>query len=516
MSQLPEPSAHDDLQNEFSAILEHAARLANGETAIADILQEDAAPRDSVSSGKPSRTRKKKATAGDAEAPTSKRVRRKRANDANGEQEDPDGEDAPKAKRKRRARRAPRDSEGEDEESPASTKRKRTSSRKSRSSSAAPVFDPNADPGEELDPTVVTMATLCEDTGQGRISSKAAQILDNHAAWKHSNRERRLRMKVLMEAKKYGRNDDDANNQSAISGPSENPDAAAGPSTSSSSAPLSSASTPAPPEVQSTSSEPAVDGSGSGFDYTQSMATSRFNVQIRIGPNGETIVDEESLYVDRAQDNDTENYTHVEESDATKFINSASYGKKYRGTRWSAEETELFYEAVSQFGENYELISYILPGRDRKACKAKFKNEDRKNPARITYCLDNRVPYDMKTLSRMTGKDFSGPTPVIRARTPLNLSEVTAEAEQSSPSAPRKQSRTPGLSEGDGADGAHDDMDTDLSSTHAAHDSGARATSVGSNKPPAKASGNSRKKGKNKKDDGVEVLGTIDDNQWDD
>ena len=50
-------------------------------------------------------------------------------------------------------------------------------------------------------------------------------------------------------------------------------------------------------------------------------------------------------------------------------------------------------QALSQFGENYELISYILPGRDRKACKNKFKTEDRKNPARITYCLTNRRPY---------------------------------------------------------------------------------------------------------------------------
>lgn len=49
-------------------------------------------------------------------------------------------------------------------------------------------------------------------------------------------------------------------------------------------------------------------------------------------------------------------------------------------------------QALSQFGENYELISYVLPGRDRKACKNKFKAEDRRNPSRITYCLKNRRP----------------------------------------------------------------------------------------------------------------------------
>jgi transcription factor TFIIIB component B'' len=88
---------------------------------------------------------------------------------------------------------------------------------------------------------------------------------------------------------------------------------------------------------------------------------------------------------------------------------------------------------LSQYGENYELIAYVLPGRDRKACKNKFKAEDKKNPARISFCLDNRIPVgkgnclsfieflhdisfsDISTLSRMTGKDFSGPVPEIRA-----------------------------------------------------------------------------------------------------
>jgi transcription factor TFIIIB component B'' len=33
------------------------------------------------------------------------------------------------------------------------------------------------------------------------------------------------------------------------------------------------------------------------------------------------------------------------------------------------------------------------------------------------------VISDVQTLSRMTGKDFSGPTPVIRAVAPLTLAE---------------------------------------------------------------------------------------------
>lgn len=53
------------------------------------------------------------------------------------------------------------------------------------------------------------------------------------------------------------------------------------------------------------------------------------------------------------------------------------------------------FKALSQYGENYELIAYVLPGRDRKSCKNKFKAEDKKNPARINYCLRNSIPVGM-------------------------------------------------------------------------------------------------------------------------
>ncbi|KAG1783492.1 hypothetical protein EV702DRAFT_1264299 [Suillus placidus] len=302
-------------------------------------------------------------------------------------------------------------------------------SRKTRAPSLP--YDASVDPGEGLDPTAVTMATLCEDTGWGRVSSKAAQIVDNHLVWKKTNREMRARMRVSMEARKYGRNEDDT----AQTGQS-------------SSAPAAISAGPSP--VPTNDGHPTVgDTSGSGFDYSQDVATSRYNVQIRIGPNGETIIDEESLFVDRNVGDETADYTHVEESDVSKFVNSGTYGRRFRGSRWSAEETELFYDALSQFGENYELISYVLPGRDRKSCKNKFKAEDKKNSARINYCLNNRQPYansftlwpDMQTLSRMTGKDFSGPTPEIRPPPVLTL----AEPEGDEGAISKKPDQTPAL-----------------------------------------------------------------------
>jgi len=105
---------------------------------------------------------------------------------------------------------------------------------------------------------------------------------------------------------------------------------------------------PPPLPTANESTPPTEPTSGANeFDYSQTMSASKFNVQVRIGPNGETVVDEESLYVDNSAEQDTHDYTHVEESDTTKFVNSATHSKKLRGSRWSAMETELFYDVRS-------------------------------------------------------------------------------------------------------------------------------------------------------------------------
>ncbi|CCM04453.1 uncharacterized protein FIBRA_06633 [Fibroporia radiculosa] len=322
-------------------------------------------------------------------------------------------------------RRRKKSSSQREEMSEAAPKRRKnkdsTTPRRSRTRTpSTPPFDSNADPGEELDPTVTTMSALCDDTGQGRISSKAAQIMTNHAAWQVANKEKRARLRAIMEAKKYGR---DAENENQP--PDRSSQAAAEATEGGSSGDVASTNTGAPTAEPSSANghSPNETRAGDDFDYTEDLSTSRYNVQVRIGASGETIIDEQSLFVNRDEEDDTANYTHVEESDTTKFVNSLTYSKKPRGSRWSAEETELFYDALSQFGENYELISFVLPGRDRKACKNKFKAEDKKNSSRITYCLNHHI----ETLSRMTGKDFSGPTPIIRAPTPLRSTQLDAK-----------------------------------------------------------------------------------------
>lgn len=130
-------------------------------------------------------------------------------------------------------------------------------------------------------------------------------------------------MVVEMEAKKYGKSLD----SEATPNPTPTP------------------VNPPPPQETDGAAPPSEPTIGdSDFDYSQTMSASKFNVQVRIGPNGETVIDEESLYVDNSAEQYTHDYMHVEESDTTKFVNSATHSKKLRGSRWSAMETELFFD----------------------------------------------------------------------------------------------------------------------------------------------------------------------------
>ena len=419
--------------------------------------------------------------------------------------------------RPQRMRRAPKAiietfEHGDDDWESGPKKRKRRASgdnrvRRKPRAATSPPYDPGADPEEELDPTVTTMAALCEESSQGRASSKAAQIYDNHATWKRVNRERRARMRALMEAKKYGRDDEDGEGEGLSATP-----IADGPSnTPPNAVPSGSMSNGAEVEAEAGEGEDS-----QGFDYSQSLNTSRFNVQVRIGPNGETIVDEESLFVDRADDQDTANYTHIEESDATKFVNSASYAKKFRGSRWSAEETELFYDvsfihlSSARDSHNARLFRnsartmnlYLTSSLDATVNRAKTNSKLRTRRTQIVSHIASTTgshtvysligleiapnlmhgTIDMKTLSRMTGKDFSGPTPVIIAPVRPNLAQLslhTAAPSQAGTINPTDQDNAP-----------------------------SRPSSAAGSRAHAKKHGR-------KKDDGVEVLGAIDSIDWD-
>lgn len=129
--------------------------------------------------------------------------------------------------------------------------------------------------------------------------------------------------------------------------------------------------------------------------------------------DGQIIVDQSSLVMDRharaaAAQEDMET---VEENDFTRLITSSSFmnTSKLRGPNiWTDQETELFYRGLSMFGTEFQMISHMFPGKQRRHIKLKFNREERYNPARIDAALtgEKTTKMDIDEYKALTGAEF--------------------------------------------------------------------------------------------------------------
>ncbi|GAA5962216.1 hypothetical protein JCM3765_003903 [Sporobolomyces pararoseus] len=147
-----------------------------------------------------------------------------------------------------------------------------------------------------------------------------------------------------------------------------------------------------------------------GDDYGD-LAETTFAPQMRI-VDGVLVLDEDSLQIDRSKPTDTGPREVIEESAQDRFVNSRSFSKKPgKSRKWTTDDTERFYDALSQFGTDFELISALFPGRTRREIKLKWTKEDKINPKGITAALMRRKKIDLESYAKFSGQDLTGPTP---------------------------------------------------------------------------------------------------------
>ncbi|KAL0317244.1 UNVERIFIED_CONTAM: Transcription factor TFIIIB component B'' [Sesamum angustifolium] len=87
--------------------------------------------------------------------------------------------------------------------------------------------------------------------------------------------------------------------------------------------------------------------------------------------------------------NDGQGSPRIEES--TIYFNYHTHMDRTPSIRWSKQETELFYEAVRQFGTDLSMIQQLFPDRTRRQVKLKYKKEERQHPLRLRDALTNRT-----------------------------------------------------------------------------------------------------------------------------
>ncbi|KAI8637344.1 hypothetical protein BD408DRAFT_424709 [Parasitella parasitica] len=137
------------------------------------------------------------------------------------------------------------------------------------------------------------------------------------------------------------------------------------------------------------------------------LAESSNALQVRI-VNGEIVLDADSLVVERREGSDA-NYGEnpmeiVEENSTTKKVNSGTYGKRKQSSRWDDMETALFYDCLSQFGTDFEMIANMIPGRNRSQIRTKFNREEKLCPEKVTeYMITKRKLMDLDKYKEVTG-----------------------------------------------------------------------------------------------------------------
>merc|ERR1719369_575534 len=115
--------------------------------------------------------------------------------------------------------------------------------------------------------------------------------------------------------------------------------------------------------------------------------------QVKVGPNGEIILDEKSLQLetnDQKKAKDLlQNSPVVFESNKTS-TNYGTWSKKRRHNDWSEKETIKFYKALSVVGSDFSMMESIFKNRTRQELKLKFKKEEKMNNKMIDKCLSER------------------------------------------------------------------------------------------------------------------------------
>lgn len=170
----------------------------------------------------------------------------------------------------------------------------------------------------------------------------------------------------------------------------------------------SGSASPAPVKLGAQAKVPTSDPSSSSAPAPAS------GPQFRI-VDGQIVLDQSSLFMDRharaAAAQAGENMETIEENDFTRLITSSSFStsSKLKGPNiWTDEETELFYRGLRMFGTEFEMISKMFPGKQRRHVKLKFNREERHNPKRIDAALigEKTIKLDIDEYRAFTGAEF--------------------------------------------------------------------------------------------------------------
>lgn len=137
-------------------------------------------------------------------------------------------------------------------------------------------------------------------------------------------------------------------------------------------------------------------------------SSSNAAIQLKVGADGNLIVDEDSRLIDRHVNIDNDTRERYNQNPFENVVNSASYGKQRYTDKWDENEVLKFYRALGQWGTDFGLIAQMFPHRTRRQVKAKFILEEKKRPRLVDLALNNKLNgnFDFESYCSDANKTF--------------------------------------------------------------------------------------------------------------
>lgn len=131
-------------------------------------------------------------------------------------------------------------------------------------------------------------------------------------------------------------------------------------------------------------------------------ATIQMTPQLKLGPNGEMILDETSLVVENERERemrDTLAKTEVIYMD--EFSGNSGYYSRFKRTKdWAPEETIRFYRCLHTIGTDFSMMIQLFPNRSRRDLKLKFKKEEKLNLMLVNKALLYPKEFNIEELKQ--------------------------------------------------------------------------------------------------------------------
>uniref|UniRef100_A0A182MIT6 Transcription factor TFIIIB component B'' Myb domain-containing protein n=1 Tax=Anopheles culicifacies TaxID=139723 RepID=A0A182MIT6_9DIPT len=132
----------------------------------------------------------------------------------------------------------------------------------------------------------------------------------------------------------------------------------------------------------------------------QPAAPVQLTPQLKLGPNGEMILDEASLVIENEREKEMrETLANTDIVYQDEYSGNSGYYSRIRRTKdWDDDETVRFYRSLHTVGTDFSMMLPLFPNRSRRDLKLKFKKEERLNLSLVNKALLHPKEFNVEEL----------------------------------------------------------------------------------------------------------------------